>query len=184
MTTPEDQAQQRRTADAVMYWVRRRGLTRQVFADRLGKSVSWVDKIGNGDRQLDRGSAARRVAHALSATAQNGDAVELVRSAADRPSPHLATAGPAFVSAYGMLLLKGSIAAAQLYRAADVRDLQAEALGVATGYLQWTNEMRPRRLCWRPTGSRRRKCAVGPSRSGSSPISCAATLAGPACRPA
>jgi hypothetical protein len=63
---------------------------------------------------------------------QNNDAVELVRSAADRLSPHLATAGPAFVSAYGMLLLKGSIAAAKLHQAAAVRDLQAEALGVAT----------------------------------------------------
>lgn len=297
MTTPEDQARQRRTADAVMYWIRRRGLTRQVFADRLGKSVSWVDKIKNGDRQLDRvsvltdiarvldvplgvlidpeqaeqlqhcpddsdidairqalrrydaitnvfrpngdvlpepnlarleqavrygwmafqasnyqaigillpdlirdcqaaawqlddnderdakawlawtyqltaatafklgdaqlgwvaadrgiqlaeqtedltliGNAARRVAHALSATAQSSDAIDLVRSAADRLSTHLATAGPAFVSAYGMLLLKGSIAAAKLHQAADVRDLQAEALSVATGIGDGRNE--------------------------------------------
>lgn len=69
------------------------------------------------------GSAARRVAHALSATAQNNDAAQLVRSAADRLAPHLADADPAFVSAYGMLLLKGSIAAAKLYQAADARDL-------------------------------------------------------------
>src|SRR5207248_2597647 len=33
------------------------------------------------------GSAARRVAHALSATAQSSDAVQLVRSAADRLAP-------------------------------------------------------------------------------------------------
>lgn len=289
MTTPDDQHQRQQTADVVMYWVRRRGLTRKIFADRLGKSVSWVDKIKRGDRQLDRvsvlkqiagvldiplqalidpeqaeqlqrcpdereidairyalqrydaitnvfrpngdvlpepnlaklerlvrygwmafqasnyqaigtllpelirdcqaaawqldgdaerqakawlawtyqltaatanklgdaqlgwlaadrsiqlaeqtedltliGNAARRVAHALSATAHSSDAVQLVRTAADRLSPHLATAGPAFLSAYGMLLLKGSIAAAQLYQAADVRDLQAEALGVAS----------------------------------------------------
>ena len=271
-----------------MYWVRRRGLTRQIFADRLGKSVSWVDKIRNGDRQLDRlsvlrqiaivldiplgtlidpdqaeelqrcpdereidairhalrrydvitnvfrpngdvlpepdlaalerqvrygwmafqasnyqaigdmlpglirdaqsavwqldghserrakawlawtyqltaeaafkladaqlgwvaadrgiqlaeqtedpaliGNSARRVAHALSETAQSPDAVHLVRSAADRLAPRLSQADPAFVSAYGMLLLKGSIAAAKLHRGADVRDLQAEALRVA-----------------------------------------------------
>lgn len=287
----DDSADQRRqTAEVVMYWMRRRGLTRKVFADRLGKSLSWVDKIRNGDRQLDRlsvlrdiaaildvplsvlvdseaaeqrqlcpdeqeieavrsalrrydvitnvfrpngdvlpepnlvqlersvrygwmafqvsnyqaigqllpelireaqaavwqldgdgeraaktwlawtyqltaatafklgdaqlgwvaadrsiqiaeqtddltliGSAARRVAHALSATRQSGDAVTLVRAAADRLNPHLAEAGPAFVSAYGMLLLKGSIAAARLHMAADVRDMQAEALSVAVG---------------------------------------------------
>jgi hypothetical protein len=77
------------------------------------------------------GSAARWVAHALTDTYRSGDAVSLVRSAADRLSPHLKRADAAFLSAYGMLLLKGSIAAAQLYQAADVRDLQAEALAVA-----------------------------------------------------
>jgi transcriptional regulator with XRE-family HTH domain len=65
MTTPEDQARQRRTAEAVRYWMRRRGLTRQVFADRLGKSVSWVDKIKNGDRQLDRVSVLTDIARVL-----------------------------------------------------------------------------------------------------------------------
>lgn len=284
-----DERQRHRVADVVMYWMRRRGLTRQVFADRLGKSLSWVDKIRNGGRQIDRlsvlrqiagvldiplqvlvdpeeaerrrrcpdgreigairsalrrydaitnvfrpngdalpepnleglaqsvrygwmafqassyaaignllpdlireaqaaawqldgdnrrtakgwlawtyqltaatafklgdaqlgwiaadrgiqlaeqtedltliGSAARRVAHALAYTHRSGDAVRLVRSAADRLAPQLRVADPAFVSAYGMLLLKGSIAAARTYQAADVRDLQAEALDVAT----------------------------------------------------
>nr|WP_042188936.1 helix-turn-helix domain-containing protein [Kibdelosporangium sp. MJ126-NF4]CEL18550.1 Putative transcriptional regulator [Kibdelosporangium sp. MJ126-NF4]CTQ98034.1 Putative transcriptional regulator [Kibdelosporangium sp. MJ126-NF4] len=284
----DEQQQRQQTAEVVLYWMRRRGLTRQVFADRMGRSVSWVDKIRNGDRQLDRlsvlrqianvldidlatlidseqieqarmcpdereveairnalgrydvisnifrpsgdvlpepdlaklerlvrygwmafqaanyqaigellpglirdaqaavwqfddeprttartwlawtyqltaatafklgdaqlgwiaadrgiqiaeqtedptliGSAARRVAHALSATHQSAEAVQLVRSAADRLSSHLATADRAFVSCFGMLLLKGSIAAARLHQAADVRDLQAEALTVA-----------------------------------------------------
>lgn len=284
----DEQQRRRQVAEVVLYWMRRRGLTRQVFADRLGKSVSWVDKIKNGDRQLDRlsvlrhiaqvldiplqvliepddadrkrncpddgdiaairsalrrydaitnvfrpngdvlpepnlaqlersvrygwmafqvsnyqaigqllpdlirdaqaavwqlgdddqraakgwlawtyqltaatafklgdaqlgwvaadrgiqlaeqtenltlvGSAARWVAHALIDTYRSGDAVTMVRSAADRLAPHLKQADTAFISAYGMLLLKGSIAAAQLYQAADVRDLQAEALGVA-----------------------------------------------------
>jgi hypothetical protein len=77
------------------------------------------------------GSAARRVAHALSATHQSDDAVELVKSAARRLEPNLSSADPAFSSAYGMLLLKGSIAAARIDQAADVRDLQNEALGVA-----------------------------------------------------
>lgn len=280
----DEHRQRRQVADAVMYWMRRRGLTRQVFADRLGKSVSWVDKIKTGDRQLDRlsvlrhiaqvldiplqvlidpgeaerqrlcpddreiaairsalrrydvitnvfrpnddvlpepnlgqlersvrygwmafqvsnyqtisqllpdliraaqaavwqlhtddkrtaqawlawtyqltaatafklgdaqlgwvaadrsiqlaeqtedltliGNAARRVAHALTYTYRSGDAVTLVCSAADRLAAHFNHADPAFISAYGMLLLKGSIAAARLHQAADVRDLQAEA---------------------------------------------------------
>ncbi|MGH3510860.1 MAG: helix-turn-helix domain-containing protein [Pseudonocardiaceae bacterium] len=288
MTDP-DHAQRQETAAVVLYWMQRRGLTRKIFADRMGKSLSWVDKIRAGDRQLDRlsvlrqiasvldiplavlvdpeeaerqrtcpddreidavrqalrrydaitnvfrsngdelpepnlaklertvrfgwmafqasnyqvigqlladlirnaqaavwqldndkrreaqtwlawtyqltaatafklgsaelgwvaadrsiqvaeqtddltliGSAARRVAHALSATHQSDDAVELVKSAASRLEPHLRGADPAFTSAYGMLLLKGSIAAARLSQAANVRDLQDEALSVAT----------------------------------------------------
>ncbi|TCO53073.1 helix-turn-helix domain-containing protein [Actinocrispum wychmicini] len=283
-----EEQQRHRTAEVVLYWMRRRGLTRQVFADRMGRSLSWVDKIRNGDRQLDRlsvlrqiasvldvslatliepaqidqakrcpddrevaairaalarydvttnifrpngdvlpepnlatlerlvrygwmafqaanyqaigellpnlirdaqasvwqldgvpqttartwlawtyqltaatafklgdaqlgwmaadrsiqlaeqtedptliGSAARRVAYALIATGQSAQAVQLVRAAADRLSPHLTANDPAFVSCYGMLLLKGSIAAARLHQAAEVRDLQAEALTVA-----------------------------------------------------
>jgi transcriptional regulator with XRE-family HTH domain len=49
----------------VDYWVRRRGLTRKVFADRMGKSVSWVDKIKRGDRQLDRLSVLEQIAGVL-----------------------------------------------------------------------------------------------------------------------
>lgn len=280
--------QRQRTADVVLYWMQRRGMTRQIFADRMGKSLSWVDKIRAGDRQLDRlsvlqqiasvldiplsalidpeeaerrrvcpdehevesirqalrrydaitnvfrpngdvlpepdlprleqavrygwmafqaanyqaigqvladlirdaqaavwqldngerrsaqtclawtyqltaatafklgnpqlgwvaadrgiqiaeqtgdltliGSAARRVAHALSATHKSTDAIHLVKSAANHLEPHLANADPAFISAYGMLLLKGSIAAARVHQATDVRDLQGEALSVA-----------------------------------------------------
>jgi transcriptional regulator with XRE-family HTH domain len=287
MTDP-DHTQRQETAAVVLYWMQRRGMTRQIFADRMGKSLSWVDKIRAGDRQLDRlsvlrqiasvldipllvlidpeeaerqrtcpdeqeidairaalrrydvitnifrlngdilpepnlaklertvrfgwmafqashyqsigqlladlirdaqaavwqlggnerrqaqtwlawtyqltsatalklgdaqlgwvaadrsiqiaeqtgdltliGSAARRVAHALSATHQSDDAVDLVKTAASRLEPHLGSADPAFVSAYGMLLLKGSIAAARLQQTTDVRDLQNEALAVA-----------------------------------------------------
>lgn len=286
VTSGSDQRQQ--TADVVLYWMQRRGMTRQIFADRMGKSLSWVDKIKAGDRQLDRvsvlrriaavldvplsvlidpeeaerlrvcpdgreveavrqalrrydvitnvfrpiddvlpepnlpqleravcygwmafqaanyevvgqlladlirdaqaavwqltddgrrsaliwlgwtyqltaeiafklgdaqlgwiaadrgiqiaeqtgdlpliGSAARRVAHALNATHQSPDAIQLVKSAADRLEPHLANADPAFISAYGALLLKGSIAAARLHRAVDVQDFQEEAQSVA-----------------------------------------------------
>lgn len=280
--------QRQRTADVVLYWMQRRGMKRQIFADRMGKSLSWVDKIRAGDRQLDRlsvlrriasvldiplsvlvdpeeaerlrvgpdgreieairqalrrydaitnvfrpnddvlpepnlpkleravcygwmafqaahyqvvgqlladlirdgqaavwqlddderrsaqiwlgwtyqltaeiafklgdaqlgwiaadrgiqiaeqtgdltliGSAARRVVHALNATHKSSDAVHLVKSAANRLEPHLLNADPAFISAYGALLLKGSIVAARLHQAADVRDLQEEARSVA-----------------------------------------------------
>ncbi|MBV9139952.1 MAG: helix-turn-helix transcriptional regulator [Pseudonocardiales bacterium] len=77
------------------------------------------------------GSAARGVGHALMATHHSNDAVQLIKSAVDRLEPNLSGATPAFVSAYGMLLLKGSIAAARLDQAADVRNLQNEALAVA-----------------------------------------------------
>jgi transcriptional regulator with XRE-family HTH domain len=42
MTTP-DEHDRRQTAEVVMHRMRRRGLTRKIFADRLGKSMSWVD---------------------------------------------------------------------------------------------------------------------------------------------
>jgi hypothetical protein len=47
MTDPYH-AQRQETAAVVLYWMQRRGLTRQVFADRMGKSMSWVDKIRAG----------------------------------------------------------------------------------------------------------------------------------------
>ena len=48
-----------------MYWMQRRGMTRKIFADRMGKSVSWVDKIRAGDRQLDRLSVLCQIARVL-----------------------------------------------------------------------------------------------------------------------
>jgi transcriptional regulator with XRE-family HTH domain len=65
MLEPDEARRRRRTAEIVGYWTRRRGLTRQLFADRLGKSKSWVDKIHNGDRQLDRLSLLRDIARVL-----------------------------------------------------------------------------------------------------------------------
>jgi transcriptional regulator with XRE-family HTH domain len=49
----------------VLYWMQRRGMTRQIFADRMGKSLSWVDKIRAGDRQLDRLLVLRQIASVL-----------------------------------------------------------------------------------------------------------------------
>jgi len=64
MTDP-DHTQRQETAAVVLYWMQRRGMTRQIFADRMGKSLSWVDKIRAGDRQLDRLSVLRQIASVL-----------------------------------------------------------------------------------------------------------------------
>ncbi|MBQ1049051.1 helix-turn-helix transcriptional regulator [Micromonospora sp. C51] len=49
----------------VAYWRARRRMSQQVFADRLGKSKSWVDKVERGVRALDRVSTLRDIAAAL-----------------------------------------------------------------------------------------------------------------------
>lgn len=49
----------------VQQWRLRRGLTRQQFADRVGRSTSWVDKIESGERMLVRLPMLERVADAL-----------------------------------------------------------------------------------------------------------------------
>jgi transcriptional regulator with XRE-family HTH domain len=64
MTDP-GHAQRQETAAVVLYWMQRRGMTRQIFADRMGKSLSWLDKIRAGDRQLDRLSVLRQIASVL-----------------------------------------------------------------------------------------------------------------------
>ncbi|MFC8845517.1 MULTISPECIES: helix-turn-helix domain-containing protein [unclassified Micromonospora] len=43
----------------------RRGMSQQVFADRIGRSKSWVDKVERGVRTLDRLSVIETVATAL-----------------------------------------------------------------------------------------------------------------------
>ncbi len=49
----------------VAYWRRRRKMSQQVFADKLGKSKSWVDKIERGVRRLDRCSVVDEIADVL-----------------------------------------------------------------------------------------------------------------------
>ncbi|MEH0972524.1 helix-turn-helix transcriptional regulator [Micromonospora sp. CPCC 205546] len=49
----------------VAQWRVRRNMTQQQFADRLGKSKSWVDKVERGVRPLERMSNLREVAEAL-----------------------------------------------------------------------------------------------------------------------
>ena len=52
-------------AQRVEYWRKRRGLTRRLFADRMGRSLSWVDMIRRGDRHLDRLSVLEQIAEVL-----------------------------------------------------------------------------------------------------------------------
>ncbi|MFC4336606.1 helix-turn-helix domain-containing protein [Salininema proteolyticum] len=49
----------------VAYWRGRRGMSQQVFADRLSKSKSWVDKIERGVRRLDKYSVITEIAAVL-----------------------------------------------------------------------------------------------------------------------
>ncbi|MFY1700775.1 helix-turn-helix domain-containing protein [Micromonospora sp. WMMA1923] len=49
----------------VARWRVRRRMSQQVFADRLGKSKSWVDKVERGVRALDRMSVIHEVAGVL-----------------------------------------------------------------------------------------------------------------------
>ncbi|SCL32873.1 Transcriptional regulator, contains XRE-family HTH domain [Micromonospora pallida] len=49
----------------VAYWRGRRKLSQQVFADRLGKSKSWVDKVERGVRSLDKVSILQDIAAVL-----------------------------------------------------------------------------------------------------------------------
>ncbi|MCX4471771.1 helix-turn-helix domain-containing protein [Micromonospora sp. NBC_01655] len=49
----------------VAYWRGRRKLSQQVFADRLGKSKSWVDKVERGVRSLNKVSTLQDIAAVL-----------------------------------------------------------------------------------------------------------------------
>ncbi|MGH3915382.1 MAG: helix-turn-helix domain-containing protein [Pseudonocardiaceae bacterium] len=59
----DDQA--RDIGERVRYWRKRRNLDRQRFADMVGRSTSWVDKIEKGERSLLRLPMLERVAEVL-----------------------------------------------------------------------------------------------------------------------
>ena len=65
----------------VAYWRNRRRMSQQLFADRLGKSKSWVDKVERGVRRLDRFSVIYEIADVLQLDVQ----VLLGRDPARRP---------------------------------------------------------------------------------------------------
>lgn len=54
----------------VAYWRNRRKMSQQVFADRLGKSKSWVDKVERGVRRLDKLSVTAEIADVLQVDVQ------------------------------------------------------------------------------------------------------------------
>ncbi|MDP9791768.1 transcriptional regulator with XRE-family HTH domain [Catenuloplanes nepalensis] len=54
----------------VAYWRGRRKMSQQVFADRLGKSKSWVDKVERGVRRLDKFSVIYEIADVLQVDVQ------------------------------------------------------------------------------------------------------------------
>ncbi|WP_405099349.1 helix-turn-helix domain-containing protein [Micromonospora sp. NBC_01412] len=54
----------------VAYWRGRRKMSQQVFADRLGKSKSWVDKVERGVRRLDKFSVLYEIAVILQVDVQ------------------------------------------------------------------------------------------------------------------
>lgn len=54
----------------VAYWRTRRKLSQQVFADRLGKSKSWVDKVERGVRRLDKFSVVYEISDVLQVDVQ------------------------------------------------------------------------------------------------------------------
>lgn len=83
---PDGATRRQEIAVRVEYWMARRGMTRKVFSDRLGKSVSWVDKIKRGDRQLDRLGVLRQIAGVLDISLYNlidNEEAERVRTCTD-----------------------------------------------------------------------------------------------------
>jgi transcriptional regulator with XRE-family HTH domain len=56
------------TGARVRYWRVRRGLNRQQFAQRVGRSVSWLEKVEAGERALARLPMLEEVAKALGIT--------------------------------------------------------------------------------------------------------------------
>jgi transcriptional regulator with XRE-family HTH domain len=47
------------------YWRERRGMTQQLFADRIGRSKSWVEKVEAGRRSADRLSVMEDICEVL-----------------------------------------------------------------------------------------------------------------------
>jgi transcriptional regulator with XRE-family HTH domain len=88
----------------VRYWRQRRNLDRKTFADRVGRSPSWVDKIEAGERALERLSMIERVAEALSIPVEvltDHDAADRAEDCVDAAEVHAIRAALAAYPALG-----------------------------------------------------------------------------------
>ncbi|WP_432920987.1 helix-turn-helix domain-containing protein [Microbispora sp. CA-135349] len=70
----------RELGQRVAYWRRRRGLTQQILADRLGRSISWLRKVEAGVRSADRLSVLDSLCEALNVDLQTLLGEESARS--------------------------------------------------------------------------------------------------------
>lgn len=53
------------TGRRIAYWRERRGMTQQLFGDRIGRSKSWVEKVEAGTRSLDKLSVIEVICEVL-----------------------------------------------------------------------------------------------------------------------
>ena len=96
----------------VAQWRARRRMTQQVFADRIGKSKSWVDKVERGARRLDRFSVIHQIAEVLRV-----DPAELVGAAGSTtPPPGVGSAVP------GVEAVRTALACYDIFGVAAVAD--------------------------------------------------------------
>lgn len=87
MTSADTPERRRATGRQVAYWRKRRSLTRQQFADRIGRSVSWVDKIESGERALLRLPLLEQVASVLQISVETLTDAEAAQRAAGCVDP-------------------------------------------------------------------------------------------------
>ncbi|GAA1025613.1 helix-turn-helix transcriptional regulator [Virgisporangium ochraceum] len=76
--------------------------------------------------------AARRVAQGLAVNGQPRQALDLLRADVDRLEPGLGTAGPAYLSLYGMLFLLGGVIAARAEDSTLASDWHREGARIAS----------------------------------------------------
>src|SRR6266508_365275 len=107
--TDQDNAHRQEIARRVEYWRRRRGLTRQVFADRMGRSLAWAYKISSGDRQLDRLSVLQQITAVLDVDLAVLISVEEAERVQQCPDAAEVTALAAALQRYDGILADGPV---------------------------------------------------------------------------
>lgn len=66
----DDQSAELPIGRRLAYWRGRRRMSQQMFADRLGRSKSWVEKVERGVRRLDRFTVVHEIADVLQVDVQ------------------------------------------------------------------------------------------------------------------